>query len=143
MRIWQKLAITWPGALKNLMAAPLLPMDVEVFSADTDFVDFHSGDDVVLAGGITLKTSPLNHPNGCTGYRIEFGGKSICYITDVGHEVGKRDGDVVALIKDCDLFIYDATYTDEELKTQPAFGHSTWQEGVRLADAAGAKTFVA
>ena len=134
---------TTHDALKNLMVAPLLPMDVEVFNAETEFSDFQSGDTIDLEGGISLKTKPLNHPNGCTGYRVEFEGQSICYITDVGHEEGKLDENVLALIKDCDIFIYDATYTDEELLTQPDFGHSTWQQGVRLADAAGAKTYVA
>jgi phosphoribosyl 1,2-cyclic phosphodiesterase len=130
-------------ALKNLMVAPLLPMDPEVFSSDTVFCDFQCGDDIDLGKGVILRTQPLNHPNGCTGYRIEYGGKSICYITDVAHETGKLNQDVIAFIGGADIFIYDSTYTDEELKTQPDFGHSTWQEGVRLADAAGVKTFVA
>lgn len=134
---------TTHDALKNLMVAPLLPMDVEVFNAETEFCDFQTGDTIDLDGGISLKTRPLNHPNGCTGYRVEFEGRSICYITDVGHEDGKLDENVLALIKDCDIFIYDATYTDEELLTQPDFGHSTWQQGVRLAEAGGAKTYVA
>ena len=33
--------------------------------------------------------------------------------------------------------IYDATYTDEEYPAHHDWGHSTWQQGVRLADAAG------
>jgi len=134
---------TTHDALKNLMVAPLLPMDIEVFNAETEFCDFQSGETIDLEGDISLKTRPLNHPNGCTGYRVEFEGQSICYITDVGHEAGQLDENVLELIKDCDIFIYDATYTDEELLSQPDFGHSTWQQGVRLADAAGAKTYVA
>lgn len=130
-------------ALKGLMVAPLLPMDVDVFTADTTFEDFKAGETLDLGGGVIIVTDVLNHPNGCTGYRVEFQGKSICYITDAEHEDGVRDAGIVKLIKNCDIFIYDATYTDEELKTQPSFGHSTWQEGVRLADAAGVKTFVA
>jgi len=35
------------------------------------------------------------------------------------------------------MFLYDATFTDEEFETYRYFGHSTWQEGVRLAQAAG------
>lgn len=134
---------TTHDALKSLMVAPLLPMDVEVFSAETEFCDFHSGETIDLEGDITIHTGPLNHPNGCTGYRVVYGGRSICYITDVGHEAGKLDQSVLNLIQDADIFIYDSTYTDEELETQPDFGHSTWQQGVRLADAAGVKTFVA
>ena len=38
--------------------------------------------------------------------------------------------------------IYDCTYTDEEYPAHRDWGHSTWQEGVRLADAARVKTLV-
>ena len=40
------------------------------------------------------------------------------------------------------MVIYDSTYTDEEFPAHVNWGHSTWQEGVRLCDAAGVKTFV-
>ena len=42
-------------------------------------------------------------------------------------------------IRPIDLVIYDSTYTDKEYETRAGWGHSTWQEGVRLAKAAGAK----
>jgi ribonuclease BN (tRNA processing enzyme) len=37
--------------------------------------------------------------------------------------------------------IYDCTYTPDEIASKKGWGHSTWQQGMRLADAAGAKTF--
>ena len=49
---------------------------------------------------------------------------------------------IVELIGGADLVIYDSTYTDEEYPKFQGFGHSTWQEGVRLVEAAGAKTLV-
>jgi ribonuclease BN (tRNA processing enzyme) len=33
--------------------------------------------------------------------------------------------------------IYDSTYTDAEYPRFVGWGHSTWQEGVRIADEAG------
>ena len=38
--------------------------------------------------------------------------------------------------------IYDCTYTEEEFDRFIGFGHSTWNEGVRLADAANVGTLV-
>ena len=35
--------------------------------------------------------------------------------------------------------IYDSTYTEAEFPDKVGWGHSTWQEGVRLAQAANAK----
>ncbi len=38
--------------------------------------------------------------------------------------------------------IYDSTYTDAEYPTYRGWGHSTWQAGVRLANAAKVKQLV-
>ena len=43
---------------------------------------------------------------------------------------------MIALIQNVDIMIYDCTYTDEEYPSHRSWGHSTWQEGVRLANAA-------
>jgi ribonuclease BN (tRNA processing enzyme) len=46
---------------------------------------------------------------------------------------------VVEFIRDTDLFIYDTMYEDSDFPAKQGWGHSTWQEGVRLADMADAK----
>ncbi|MGZ8995274.1 MAG: MBL fold metallo-hydrolase, partial [Rhodospirillales bacterium] len=38
-----------------------------------------------------------------------------------------------------DLVIYDSTYTEAELLNHIGWGHSTWNEGMRLCRMAGAK----
>jgi phosphoribosyl 1,2-cyclic phosphodiesterase len=130
------------NVLVEMMMAPLFPIPPAAFKADVTFRDFTAGDVQDAGDGIVIRTAPLNHPNNATGYRIEYGGSAICYVTDTEHEGGKQDGNIVDLVRDTDLFIYDATYTDEEFAAFRGYGHSTWQEGVRLADAAGAKTLV-
>jgi len=92
--------------------------------------------------GVVVKTGPLNHPNGATGYRIEYNAKVVAYITDTEHRPGQRDPHILKLIDRADIMIYDASYTDEEYPAHRNWGHSTWQEGVRLADEAGVKTLV-
>ena len=87
-----------------------------------------------------MKTKSLNHPDGATGYRIEYRGKAMCYVTDTEHVVGKPDQTVLELIEGADLVIYDSTYTDKEFPERLGWGHSTWQEGVRLCQAANVKT---
>jgi phosphoribosyl 1,2-cyclic phosphodiesterase len=66
----------------------------------------------------------------------------VAYITDTEHRKGGLDQNVLALIKDADIFIYDSTYTEAEYPDHVDWGHSTWEEGVRLAEAAKVKTFV-
>ena len=78
----------------------------------------------------------LNHPDRATGYRLEFGGRSFCYITDTEHPASGRDQAIVDLVRGCDVMVYDSSYTDEEYAGRVGWGHSTWQECLRLADAA-------
>ena len=102
--------------------------------------DFRAGETLEPRPGIRIRTAPLNHPNGATGYRVEFGGKAACYVTDTEHVIGELDENILELIQGADILIYDSTYTDDEFETYVGWGHSTWQEGVRLCQAAGVRT---
>jgi len=119
---------TYPHPLKNW------------YATEVSFEDFRAGDVLTdLALGAVVRTAPLNHHDGATGYRIEAEGKVICYITDTEHVPGKPDQNVLNLINNADLVIYNSTYTDEEFPSKVGWGHSTWQEGVRLCKRANAK----
>jgi len=128
--------------LSEMMIAPLFPAPVEVFQADISYHDFNAGETLHPKGGVTLRTAALNHPNNATGYRIEYGGKSICYITDTEHYVDRIDERVVELVRGADLMIYDGTYTEQEYPRFKGWGHSTWQQGVQIANEAGVRTYV-
>ena len=128
--------------LSEMMMAPLFPVPIKVLHADLSFHDFRAGETLHPAPGIVLRTAALNHPNGATAYRVEYAGKSICYVTDTEHVPGKPEEAVLGLIDKADIVIYDSTYTDDEFDAHRGWGHSTWQEGLRLADAAGVKRLV-
>lgn len=138
--------LEWPlttrDAVSTLMSAPVLPIDPDIFRAEVKFRDFHAGETLNPSPGVVLKTMPLNHPNGATGYRIEFEGHSACYITDVEHTVGEVDAELVEFVRGTDVLIYDASYTEAEFAKKVGFGHSTWQAGLAVAKAAGVGRFV-
>lgn len=128
--------------LCDMMAPPLFPVPLEILKADICYLDFKPRETLELRPGVVIHTAPLNHPNGATGYRVEYGGRSLCYVTDTEHVMGRPDESVLGLIKDADLVVYDSTYTDREFPRFAGWGHSTWEEGVRLCDRAGVKTLV-
>jgi len=146
VRLWsghlQPQNLSLKAVLAGMMVAPLYPVSLEIFQAEVGFKDFSAGQVLTPKPGVTLRTAPLNHPNGATGYRIDYAGKSICYITDTEHVQGQPDRAIIDLVKGADVMIYDCTYTDAEYPTYKGWGHSTWQEGVRVADLAGVKTLV-
>ncbi|MGI9437868.1 MAG: MBL fold metallo-hydrolase [Geminicoccaceae bacterium] len=129
--------------LASLMSGPIFPVPIDIMHACIAFNDFEAGESFEPSPGIKLETASLNHPQGATGFRINFAGKSICYVTDTEHQVGKLDDKILKLIQDSDLVIYDSTYVDEEYERFRSWGHSTWREGIKLCEAANAKTFVA
>ena len=133
---------TIEAVLGKMMSAPLFPIPIDIFAAKLEFHDFIAGETLQPHPGITLRTAPLDHPNGATGYRLEYGDKAVAYITDTEHELGVLDPNILSLVHHADVMIYDSTYTDEEFLAHREWGHSTWQEGVRLANAAQVGTLV-
>jgi phosphoribosyl 1,2-cyclic phosphodiesterase len=127
------------AATPAVSKSPLFPVPLEALQAKLRFVDFKAGETWDQGGGVKIITMPLNHPNGATGYRIEHDGQSICYVTDTEHVIGKPDQNVLKLIEGAGLVIYDCTYTDQEFPAKIGWGHSTWEEGVRLCKMAGVK----
>ncbi|MEW5726443.1 MAG: MBL fold metallo-hydrolase [Pseudomonadota bacterium] len=127
------------AVLANQMENPTFPVPLTAMRGILNFDDFSAGESFELFPEVMLKTAPLRHPNGSTAYRVEHGGVSVCYVTDTEHVPGQPDENVLRLIEGADLVIYDSTYTDAEWPEKIGWGHSTWQEGVRLSLAAGAK----
>ena len=142
----------WSGHLKpphnledvmgRFLEDPAAPVHAGNVRASIDWRHYKVGDTLDLGDGIFARTAALNHPNDACGYRIDYDGKSICYITDTEHVPGKPNQNILGLIRGADIVIYDATYTDKEFPNFISWGHSTWQEGVRLADAADVGTLV-
>lgn len=128
------------SVLASQMTDPTFPVPLTALKAEMSYEDFRAGEVLGdLGPGLVVRTAPLNHPNDATGYRLELGGKVVCFITDTEHVPGSPDRNVLALIDGADLVIYDCTYTDDEFPEKVGWGHSTWQEGVRLCRAAGVK----
>ena len=131
------------GGIKEILSSqmnnPMFPIPLEAMQADIVYKDFNPGDTLDLHDGVKIRTAPLNHPNGATGYRIEHGGKAAVYVTDTEHIPGQPDQNILGLIEGADVLIYDSTYTEEEFPSKIGWGHSTWNEGMRLCQAANVK----
>ncbi len=129
------------GALAAQMTAPHFPVGLDALRADLTFQAIHPGA-VFQIGAATVRTAPARHPGGCVAFRIEHGGRAIVYATDTEHCGGAVDEQLLALARGADVLIYDAQYTEAEYAGKRGWGHSTAQEGARLARAAGAGELV-
>ena len=127
-------------AVRRLMSFPLFPIGIEFFAAAVQFHDFCAGESLLPHPGITMRTAALGHPGGATGYRVDCGGRSAAYLTDLELGDGPFDEGAMALAQGADVLIMDATYTDAEIPAHLGWGHSSWQQVARFADAAGVGT---
>lgn len=77
--------------------------------------------------GAQVRILPLIHPDKAYGYRIDHGGRSVCYLTDT--EVSKAPHRLAeayaAFVAGADLVIVDAMYGFLEFHDHINFGHST------------------
>ena len=126
-------------ALAHQMETPNFPVPLAAMQGISSYQDFEIGTVFRPYEDVVIQTGKLRHPNGACGYRVEHGGLAVAHITDTEHRPGEPDANVAALISGVDLMIYDSTYTDAEFPSKVGWGHSTWQEAVRLAQANGVK----
>lgn len=131
--------------LTEQMHHPNFPVPFQLMKADFKFHDLNVGE-VVEIGEVKIENAQLNHPGEALGYRINWRGYSAAYITDTEHFADHLDQNVLKLAHNADVMIYDATYTDEEYHSKATskvgWGHSTWQEAVKVAKAANVKKLV-
>ena len=140
LRLWAgnlKAAGGVQETVRKLMSYPLFPIEIEAAQGKIEFNDFEPGAVLTPRPDIKVMTTPLNHPGGATGYRVEYGGRAMAYITDTELNAGEMDPALLELARDASIVIIDTTYTDEELPEHVGWGHSSWQQAVRLANEAG------
>jgi phosphoribosyl 1,2-cyclic phosphodiesterase len=124
---------------------PNFPVPLQIMQGDLQFYDIEIGETLQIED-ITVETARLNHPGEAVGYRINWRGLSAAFITDTEHFSDRLDDNVLRLADHTDVMIIDATYTDEEYynpkQSKVGWGHSTWQEAVKIAKAAQVKQLV-
>ncbi|MBD0263918.1 MAG: MBL fold metallo-hydrolase [Tolypothrix sp. T3-bin4] len=131
--------------LNDQMLHPNFPVPLQIMQANLDFYNVKAGDPIKI-NDIIVETAPLNHPGEAVGYRVNWRDGAAVYITDTEHFPDRLDENVMWLARNADILIYDSTYTDDEYHSPKSpkigWGHSTWQEAVKIAKAANVKTLV-
>lgn len=119
------------------------PVTIKQFAARVYFRDLH--EEELRIGKVDVRTMLLNHPGQTLGYRLEYRGRRICYVTDNEmYPPGNPhhdDGYMQRLAEFCrgaDVLITDTTYSDAEYPAKTEWGHSCPSQVAELATRAGA-----
>ena len=91
-----------------------------------------------LGENIKIVFFPATHPNRAKLIVLMAAGRVICVMFDC-QNANDLPGEYV---NGCDVLLYDGMFTDEEYHSKAGWSHSTWQEGCRLAERAGAKRLI-
>jgi phosphoribosyl 1,2-cyclic phosphodiesterase len=124
-------------AFDTFMRPPFFPVRVCDLQGE---IRFHDVTDTDLAlGGAKVRVRPVPHTGATNGYRIDWDGASVAYISD--HQspcVGEGEGDTIAdavleLCDGVDLLIHDTQYWPGEWAQKKDWGHCTVDYAARVA----------
>ena len=128
-------------ALEEQMSDPYFPVNMSHMEAHRHFHDIEK--ESLMLKDAVVKTMPLNHPQGCIGFRLECNGHVLVYCTDNEPGSENHDRHVRKLAEGADVFIYDGQYTPFEYANyKKGWGHSTWREAVTIATESDVKQLV-
>lgn len=139
--------------LDKQLQYPYFPVRATELLADISYHTLNDRQSVDL-GFAQVEALLMNHPALNYGYKIHCDGKTLFFTGDhepfyniydsndeeyVDYEkvVAERHQILVEFVRDVDVLIADAQYTDEEYKTRLGWGHSTFERSLDLARQAG------
>ena len=110
-----------------------------LFPATLPFTASPLNGPVPLAGGGKLVHFPLDHPGGSIGFRLQWPGRSMAYITDT---TARADAAYISQIRGVDLLVHECNFPDSNQEWAEKTGHSCLTSVLKLAQAAGVRSLV-
>lgn len=111
---------------------PLLwPVGIANFQKNVEFVTLSIPEKREIANTFLIETEQSFHPGDSTLYRITYQDTSVVYGLDFEHNEISSER-LVNFARNSSCLIYDSYYLPEEYGTYIGWGHSTWEEGVRI-----------
>ena len=127
--------------LRGLWRPPAFPVEVDILPGDFTFAAH--GDEEFEIGDVRVMSRLIPHVGNTLGYRLEWGGRSVAYLSDHQQPItptfelapGARE-----LCAGADLLIHDAQYTVEEFAQKSHWGHCTVEYAAWVAKECGVST---
>jgi phosphoribosyl 1,2-cyclic phosphodiesterase len=93
--------------------------------------------DAYRLGSMTITPIALSHPNEGNGYKFEEEGKCFVFLTDnelgFRHQGGLEYQDYLQFSRGADLLFHDAEFDEEEYAKTRGWGHSVYNDALKLA----------
>lgn len=127
--------VSFRAQLDRVFGPPYWPLGLDDCRAKLTVHEIGPDTQFFPAEGLSVRTLRSCHPNQSLIYRLDGQDRSVVYTLDCELSDG-----IIPLLTDfargCDLLIWDANFTEAD--QQKGWGHSTWEQGLDMARAAGA-----
>lgn len=123
----------------GIFASPYWPIDVsKVHTADvigfSDYSSFFIGDN------IKITPYPSRHSDMTTGFKIQSD-YTLVYLLDYEWKE-EQEEDLIKYCKEADVIIFDCSYLPKDLESKKGWGHSSYENGIRLAEKSHCKKMI-
>lgn len=126
--------------LSRLMSQPFWPVQMDSVQATLRFEETPD-----RYGELQIRSCPVHHPGGCAAYRLDepATGASLVFATDIAWKFSSEEEkrDFLRLCREpapCRLLLFDGQYSRATYPSYAGWGHSSWEDAVEVAKAAGA-----
>jgi len=126
--------VTFRERLSGFWAPPFWPVALEHVPASVTWHEIRPGETVALSENARVRTMEAAHPNGGMLFRMEQGSQSVVYGLDM--ELGNEERTwerYREFSSGCGLLIFDSPYTKEDYGKFCGYGHSYYEQGIRMA----------
>ncbi|MCL2189600.1 MAG: MBL fold metallo-hydrolase [Defluviitaleaceae bacterium] len=123
----------------GLFTPPYWPVSMVQF-ANAECIAVQTGVPFAL-GGFTVTPFGAAHPDKTASFHITDGSKVIVYLLDSETPALSPQGweELVGYCENADLVVFDAAYSVIDYPDKKGWGHSTIEDGFKLAEASGCK----
>ncbi|MEM8838453.1 MAG: MBL fold metallo-hydrolase [Pseudomonadota bacterium] len=139
LTIWTALPDA-PADTENVIEAflrpPFFPVTISEFAAKSHCRTLGVPETLDLGDGVVVRNCRVNHPGGAYGFRVEYGGRAFCYVSDFEHDGGPMDATLASFLSGADLAFMDSTYTPENYDDNRGFGHASWLASGEICETA-------
>ena len=113
------------NSLNELFRPPYWPVTLRYLCPQLRFVQLDADTPAQPEDGITVLPVPSNHPDGTHLYRVGLRGRTVCWGLDCELTPACR-ARYLAFARDCDVLLFDGTYTPQDYPRCRGFGHSPY-----------------
>lgn len=130
--------------LTNQMESRYFPINFDELKAQISFKAIKRGQYPI--GNATFSFIENNHPGSAYGFKVTENNRHIVFITDnellPPNSKVTRWEDFISFCKEAEVLIHDAQYLDKELQNNSGFGHSSYEQALKLGLSANVKHLV-